>query len=218
MRFRWQGQRYARTTALCGHCREPGQLQKLANLIAATIAAGKDPLALLEPKTAEARAPKPRSGDGARVLHILDRGQGAADGAQGASARLPPPRRRIRPGAARGHALAELSPRDILGLRAQLLQRGLSLKYVKNILGGSFKAMIRDAREIDRVLMLDPFVGVRWGRVPVPGPEPFTAEERSRILTWFKKEGKLNSKNRNSRRALFPSSVSPRIARQLTTR
>ena len=58
-------------------------------------------------------------------------------------------------------------PRDILGLRAQLLQRGLSLKYVKNILGGSFKAMIRDAREIDRVVTLGPFVGLylMWVKV-----------------------------------------------------
>lgn len=84
--------------------------------------------------------------------------------------------------------IAELSPRDILGLRAQLLQRGLSLKYVKNILGGSFKAMVRDAREIDRVVTLDPFVGVRWGRVPVPGPEPFSAAERTTILRWFQRK------------------------------
>jgi integrase len=84
--------------------------------------------------------------------------------------------------------ITEVSPRDILGLRLQLLQRGLSLKYVKNIIGGSFKAMLRDARAIDRVVMLDPFVGVRWGRAVVPGPEPFTAEERSRILAWFERK------------------------------
>ncbi len=81
--------------------------------------------------------------------------------------------------------LADLSAREILGLRAELLQRGLSLKYVKNILAGSFKAMIRDAREIDGLIERDPFVGVRWGRVPVPGPEPFTSDERLRITGWF---------------------------------
>jgi len=82
--------------------------------------------------------------------------------------------------------LARLMARDILGLRAELRQRGLSLKYVKNILAGSLKAMLRDAREIDRVIMHDPFVGVRWPRVEVPGPDPFTAEERQRIQAWFR--------------------------------
>ena len=47
--------------------------------------------------------------------------------------------------------------------------------------------MIRDAREVDRLLERDPFVGVRWGRTPVPGPEPFSFEERARILEWFRR-------------------------------
>ena len=84
--------------------------------------------------------------------------------------------------------LAELAPRDILGLRAELLRRGLSVKYVKNILAGSFKAMIRDAREVDQLLDRDPFVGVRWGRVPVPPPDPFSFDERQRIVDWFKRK------------------------------
>lgn len=100
--------------------------------------------------------------------------------------------------------LSELSPRDILGLRAQLLQRGLSLNYVKNILAGSFKAMIRDAREIDRLVTLDPFVGVRWGKVTVPGPEPFTAEERTKILRWFERK-QFGFRGSGARRRPHPS-------------
>src|SRR5262245_13756936 len=65
-----------------------------------------------------------------------------------------------------------MTARDILGVRAELLANGLSVKYVKNILGASFKAMIRDAREIDGVIDAEPFVGVRWPRVEVPGPGP----------------------------------------------
>jgi len=84
--------------------------------------------------------------------------------------------------------VADLSPRDILGLRVELLQSGLSLKFVKNILGASFKAMIRDAREIDNVPLHDPFAGVRWGGVAVPGPDPFAAEERMRIIELFRKK------------------------------
>ncbi len=40
--------------------------------------------------------------------------------------------------------------------------------------------------EIDDVIRHDPFVGVRWGRTPVPGPEPFASDERQRILGWFR--------------------------------
>ncbi len=190
LRFRWQGQRYARTTALPDTAENRAQLQKLANLIAATIAAGKDPLVLLAP-TATSSQGQPHALTVREYFELW-----IAD-------KVPPMVRKAQARDYRRHIegyvltllgdlpIADVSPRDILGLRAQLLQRGLSLKYVKNILGGSFKAMIRDAREIDRVLTLDPFVGVRWGRVPVPGPEPFSAAERTEILRWF--EGKAFS-------------------------
>ena len=59
-------------------------------------------------------------------------------------------------------------------------------KYVKNILAGSFKAMLRDARLIDRVLAADPFEGVTWPRVEVPEADPFAPDERQRILAWFR--------------------------------
>lgn len=58
----------------------------------------------------------------------------------------------------------------------------------KNIIAGSFKPMIRDAREIDSLFDRDPFVGVRWGRVPVAGPEPFSFDERQRIIVWFRQK------------------------------
>ena len=163
------------------------QLQKLANLIAATMAAGKDPLVLLAPKTTPSQAqPHQLTVREYFELWIADK--------------VPPMVRKAQARDYRRHiegyvlqplgdiAITELSARDILGLRAQLLQRGLSLKYVKNILAASFKAMIRDAREIDKLLTHDPFVGVRWGRVPVAGPEPFSADERAAILRWFERK------------------------------
>lgn len=82
--------------------------------------------------------------------------------------------------------LASLTARDILGLRSELRQRDLALKFVKNILAGSFKAMLRDARNIDGLMPQDPFAGVTWPRVELPGPDPFTADERHRILAWFR--------------------------------
>ncbi len=187
LRFRWRGKRYARSTNLSDTLENRTRLDKLGRLIAATIAAGKDPLAFLQPQEAEARPVKPHAVTVREYfeLWIADKVPPMVRKAQARDYRRHIERYVLQP--LGDLPLAELSPRDILGLRAQLLQRGLSLKYVKNILGGSFKAMIRDAREIDRVLTLDPFVGVRWGRVPVPGPEPFTAEERSRILAWFER-------------------------------
>lgn len=84
--------------------------------------------------------------------------------------------------------IAVLSARRILRLRGELPNPerpggALSLKCVKNIIAGSLRVMCRDAREIDEVLEHDPFVGVRWPRIEVPGPDPFTSKERDRILS-----------------------------------
>jgi integrase len=67
--------------------------------------------------------------------------------------------------------------------------RKLSEKYVKNILVGSLRAMLRDADErydlpveADRI-----FKGLRWdGHGEIPKPDPFEPEERERILGWFR--------------------------------
>lgn len=187
LRFRLRGERHSPSTELTDTPENRTQVDKLARLVAATIAAGKDPLALLEPS----RDANPTTPTTLTVGEYFQRW---------ISDKIPPMVRKAQARDYRRHIsgyvlpqlgdlpLAELSPRDILGLRAQLLQRGLSLKYVKNILAGSFKAMIRDAREIDRVIVDDPFVGVRWGRVAVPGPEPFAAPERTRIIWWFERK------------------------------
>ena len=184
LRFRWQGKRYSRLTTLLDTPEDQARVEKLAKLVGATIAAGQDPLMLLE----KASRPADELPSGKTVGEYFD--VWIAD-------KVPPIVRKAQARDYRKHVagyvlprlgrvtLKDLSPRDILGLRAELLQRGLSLKYVKNILAGSFKAMIRDAREIDGLLDRDPFVGVRWGRVPVAGPEPFTADEARRITQWF---------------------------------
>jgi len=186
LRYRWRGRRYSHSTALTDTADNRAQLGKLAKLVAASVAAGKDPRELLAPD----RTPDPKVRTGITVGGYFDRW--IAD-------KQPPLVRKAQARDYRRHieryvlprlgslAVAELSPRDILGLRSEFLGRGLSLKYVKNIIT-SFRAMVRDAREIDGVINHDPFVGVRWGRVPVPGPDPFSAEERSRIVDWFKRK------------------------------
>jgi hypothetical protein len=57
-------------------------------------------------------------------------------------------------------SLAALRPSDIRGLQAELLTRGLSVKYVKNILSGSFRAMLAQA-QVDELLTRDCFVRLK---------------------------------------------------------
>jgi integrase len=81
--------------------------------------------------------------------------------------------------------LAILEPSDIRGLQAELIDRGLSTKYVKNILSGSFRAMIQQALD-DRVLTQDPFPRrLKWPAWQVPPADPFMDEEREQIEAWF---------------------------------
>jgi integrase len=80
--------------------------------------------------------------------------------------------------------LADLKPSDVRGLQAELLSRGLSVKFVKNIISGSFRAMIQQAK-VDDLVTRDIFAGLKWPKWNPPKPDPFTAEERSRIVEWF---------------------------------
>lgn len=188
LRFRYRGRRYAFSTGLRDTPENRIRAEKHGRLVAATIAAGGNPLPLFETKH-ETKTKK--AGPTVREYYV----QWIAD-------KHPPLVRRAQERDYRRHLekyvlprlghlpIGELTARDVLGLRSALLACGLkgkplTLKSVKNIVAGSFRAMCRDARILDRVLDRDPFDGVRWPRVPVPGPEPFTSEQRDRILTWF---------------------------------
>ena len=81
--------------------------------------------------------------------------------------------------------IADLKPTHLLKLRERLLNRGLALKTVRNIMDGSFRAMIRDARTIDLLIPADPFAALTWPRLPLPKPDPFSVAERDRIVAWF---------------------------------
>lgn len=88
--------------------------------------------------------------------------------------------------------LADLRPQDVHGLQAELLAttskktgKPLSEKFVKNMLIGTFRAMMRAARACGLVLC-DPFIGLEWERWEHPDPDPFEAAERDAILEWFR--------------------------------
>ena len=74
--------------------------------------------------------------------------------------------------------------------RASLNQvMGLSLKLCRNIIDGTFRAMMRDARaEMPNLGLTDHFVNLRWKRLQTSKPDPFTAEERDVILNHFREK------------------------------
>lgn len=94
----------------------------------------------------------------------------------------------------------------------------LSTKYVRNIIVGSFRAMLRDAAGIDMIplqLSLSELcVGLKsgWGHEDEhePDPDPLTPEERDAILEWFRTKtfGRVGRPSK-APRALTPKRVHP---------
>jgi integrase len=67
-------------------------------------------------------------------------------------------------------------------------EKKLSVKTARNIIGGCFRAMMRDARKqglVKREAIDDAFQ-LTWPRISLPAPDPFTTEERDKILGYFK--------------------------------
>ncbi len=81
--------------------------------------------------------------------------------------------------------LRELSLAHLEDLRSSLRQRNLSEKTIRNVIDGSFRAMVRDAGQ-DDIPTSFAFPKVRWPEKIVPGPSPFTAAERDQILDYFR--------------------------------
>src|SRR5215831_3886770 len=92
--------------------------------------------------------------------------------------------------------IADLTPGLLEALRRYLLQEyaartptgRLSLKSVKNIMDGSFRAMIRDARTVDYLIEKDPFEALLWPRKLPSKPDPFEEEERDAIIAYFRQK------------------------------
>src|SRR6266540_2203899 len=92
--------------------------------------------------------------------------------------------------------LTQLATRVLLDFRDYLLHdvprhkkgaaHGLAVKTVKNIIDGSFRAMIRDAREIDKMSIGDPFEAIPWPESKPVKRDPFTKDERDKILDYFR--------------------------------
>jgi hypothetical protein len=94
--------------------------------------------------------------------------------------------------------LENLSLAHLEDLRVTLRKRGLSEKTIRNGIDGSFRALVCDAMR-DDIAAAFPFAKVRWPEKIVPGPSPFTEEERRSKPPTF-------TTCRNAQRAL---SISP---------
>jgi len=82
------------------------------------------------------------------------------------------------------HLLA-IGAGDLTDFQVKLVRRGLSVKTARNIVDGSFRALYRDARaEIRDLEGRDPFIDVKWPKNERELPDPFTAEERNRLLEY----------------------------------
>jgi hypothetical protein len=82
--------------------------------------------------------------------------------------------------------LAAIGNKDLAEFRLTLLGKKLSIKTVRNIIDGSFRAAYRDARaELDELKGKDPFIDLQWPKNQKPKPRPFTLEEKEKILEFF---------------------------------
>ena len=82
-------------------------------------------------------------------------------------------------------AIAELQPTDTRAVQAELLARGLSVKFVRNIVAGSWRAFLRDAAE-DGVVSASVYPRLKWPEWEFPEADPFTGEERQAVLEYFR--------------------------------
>lgn len=77
--------------------------------------------------------------------------------------------------------VVELTRSDVEYARAVLVKSGLDLKTVQNIVGGSFRALIRSALD-DGLLERDPFLNVRWKRTEAEGGDPYSEDELAKAM------------------------------------
>ena len=185
LRFRWKGRDKSIATGLEDSPENWKQLRQLADVVGACIKINKDPRAIIAEAfggtvetTASASAPTVRTYTkqwAAEQEHLVRK------------ALAKDYRHHSRHWIDRlGDVLmSELRPLHVRGLQAELLSKRLSPKTVKNIISGSFRAMIQHA-VVDELVTKDLFLGLKWPKWKPPEPDPFLPEERDRIIEWFR--------------------------------
>ena len=70
--------------------------------------------------------------------------------------------------------LSAIGTGELKDFQVKLLDRGLKVKTVRNIIDGSFRAFYRDARaEFDELKGRDPFIDIHWPVVQRSKPDPW---------------------------------------------
>lgn len=88
-------------------------------------------------------------------------------------------------------SLDEINPRHVRALKDRLAALGLSIKTQRNIISGTFRALLRDAVAEDLYDVANPFIGLRWPRVVSPPADPFTEAERATLVAHFREREPL---------------------------
>src|SRR5215468_5438070 len=84
--------------------------------------------------------------------------------------------------------LDQIKTGDLVAFRVALLNKKLSVKTCRNVIDSSFRAMFRDCRADYKALQgYDPFLHVQWPKAQREKPDPFTADERDRIIEHWKR-------------------------------
>jgi hypothetical protein len=66
-----------------------------------------------------------------------------------------------------GHVkLKDIGPRLLENFKVQLLGRDLSISTARRVIDGPFRAMIRDAKKFDGLLIDDAFAVLEWPETP----------------------------------------------------
>ena len=204
LRFRWQfpgelkPRKCSETTELCDTAENRVLLAKQAAIIGAEIRAGSFNYLRWFPNGTRAAAfkpdaPSPRRDPASRVTV-------AGYYESWILRKLPPLVRPTRARDYRNHfrryifpwvrdiPLAGFSLEQLEELRLHLhREHHLGLKTIRNVIDGSLRAMFRDARKAG-VEAGFPFADMEWPRRVVPGPDPFTEDERDRLLEYFLKK------------------------------
>lgn len=90
--------------------------------------------------------------------------------------------------------LTEVTPAALEDFRAKLTRpeseggKGLKMKTARDMIDGSFRALYRDARTVDRLVADDPFKALRWPAKVDPEPDPFTEAERDKLVGYFQRK------------------------------
>jgi integrase len=211
LRYRWCGKQRSKSLGLRDTAAHRAALEPLRQLVGEAVARGKDPAPLIAECLRPAVAPAPAvplretvatyyAGWIARQVTPLVRKAQARDYRRHLEGYVLPILGRI--------PLDDLTASDVDGLKTELLTNGrprlpavpqrrrgtpsqyrpLSVKTVRNVIVGSLRALLRQARK-DGVLTRERFadlVDLQWPKREEPKPDPFTGDERTHILRWFR--------------------------------